>query len=209
MTKGTAMTPDRWQTLMLGLGWPQNEATFAALSDAYRQSHRHYHTQQHIADCLTRFDSLRHEAEQPHAIELALWFHDAVYDPYRSDNEQASADWAMRFLHENSAPVSLRDRVHGLIVATLHDAVATDHDTAIMIDIDLSILGATPDAYDAYRHAIRREYRWVPGLLFRRNRRAVLESFLRRKRIFQTDHFHSSLEDQARRNINAELEGLR
>jgi predicted metal-dependent HD superfamily phosphohydrolase len=202
------MTPDRWQTLMHGLGWPQNEATFAALSDAYRQSHRHYHTQQHIADSLTRFDALRHEAEQPHAIELALWFHDAVYDPYRSDNEQASADWAMRFLHENSAPVSLRDRVYGLILATLHDAVASDHDTAILIDIDLSILGATPDAYDAYRHAIRREYRWVPGPLFRRNRRAVLESFLRRERIFLTEALRASHEASARHNIATEIEGL-
>ena len=202
------MTPDRWQSLMHGVGWPANETTFAALSDAYRQGHRHYHTQQHIADCLARFDAVRHDAGEPHAIELALWFHDAVYDPYRSDNEQASADWAMRFLRENGAPTSLQDRVHGLILATLHDAIATDHDTAILIDIDLSILGAAPEAYDDYRRAIRREYRWVPGILFRRNRRAVMQSFLRRERIFLTDHFHSRMEDQARRNITAELNAL-
>ena len=202
------MTPDRWQTLMRRLGLAANEATFAALLAAYRQPHRHYHTPRHIADCLQQFDALRDDADQPNAIELAIWFHDAIYDPYRSDNEQASADWAMRFLRENGAPTSLQDRVQGLILATLHDAIATDHDTAILIDIDLSILGAAPEAYDDYRRAIRREYRWVPGILFRRNRRAVMQSFLRRERIFLTDHFHSRMEDQARRNITAELNAL-
>lgn len=202
------MTPDRWQALMARLGWPANEAAFAALSAAYRQPHRHYHTQAHIADCLAHFDALRAFAADPDAIELALWFHDAVYDPYRSDNEQASADWALRFLRENGAPASLQDRVQALILATRHDAVATDRDMAILIDIDLSILGSAPDAYDEYRRAVRREYRWVPGILFRRNRRAVLESFLRRERIFLTDRFHASHETRARENIEAELERL-
>lgn len=202
------MTPGRWQALMHGLGLPENETTLAGLSAAYRQPHRHYHTRQHIADCLAHFDALRHEAGQPHAVELAIWFHDAVYDPYRSDNEQASADWAERFLRGNGAPATLRDRVQALILATRHDAIATDHDMAILIDIDLSILGSAPDAYDEYRHAIRREYHWVPGILFRRNRRAVLGSFLRRERIYLTGHFHASHETRARRNIETELEML-
>lgn len=202
------MTPDRWQTLMHGLGLAANEATFAALLAAYRQPHRHYHTPRHIADCLQQLDTLRHDADQPHAIELAIWFHDAIYDPYRSDNEQASADWAMRFLRENDLPAALQGRVQALILATRHDAIATDHDMAILIDIDLSILGSPPDAYDTYRQAVRREYRWVPGPLFRRSRRAVLESFLQRERIFLTDQLHASHEARARGNINAELETL-
>jgi predicted metal-dependent HD superfamily phosphohydrolase len=202
------MTPARWQSLMHGLALAGNEATFAALLAAYRQPHRHYHTPRHIADCLDHFDKLRHHADQPHAIELAIWFHDAVYQPYRSDNEQASADWAMRFLRENDLPSPLPDRVQGLILATRHDAVATDNDMAILIDIDLSILGSAPDAYDSYRQAVRREYRWVPGPLFRRNRRAVLQSFLRRERIFLTDQFHASHEAMARDNIGNEIARL-
>lgn len=202
------MTPDRWRALMHAMGLAANDATFASLLAAYRQPHRHYHTPRHIADCLDQFDVLRDDAGHPHAIELAIWFHDAVYDPYRSDNEQASADWAMRFLRDNALPEPLLDRVQALILATRHDAVASDHDTAILIDIDLSILGATPDAYDAYRLAIRREYRWVPGPLFRRNRRAVLESFLRREWIFLTNALRASHEARARHNIAAEIEGL-
>lgn len=202
------MSPDRWRMLMDRLGWSWNETTFDALSTTYRQPHRHYHTPRHIADCLRHLDTLRDEAVQPHAIELALWFHDAVYNPYRADNEHASADWALRFLRENGACASLQERVQALILATRHDAVATDRDMAILIDIDLSILGTAPDAYEEYRRAVRSEYRWVPDILFRRNRRAVLESFLRRERIFLTDHFHDRREAIARENIEAELQRL-
>ena len=199
------MIPARWHGLMDALGWPGNDATYAALLAAYRQPHRHYHTPRHVADCLDMFDAFRDEAGDPPAIELALWFHDAVYNPYRRGNEQASADWADRFLCENGARAALRGRVRDLILATRHDAIATDRDAAILVDIDLSILGSAPDAYDAYRRAVRRESHRIPGVLFRRNRRAVLESFLRRERIFLTDHLHASLEAPARRNILAEL----
>ena len=200
--------PDRWQALMQGLGLPGNERTLAQLLAAYRQRHRHYHTARHIQACLEQFDAVRGDAADPHAIELALWFHDAVYNPYRADNEQASADWATRFLRDNGAPASLHGRVHALIMATRHEAVADGHDAAILIDIDLSILGAGAEAYEAYRRAVRREYRWVPGPLFRRSRRAVLASFLERERIFLTERFHASREAAARRNIAAELDRL-
>ena len=203
------MTRDRWQALMGRLAWPANDASFAALSNAYREPHRHYHTHAHIADCLAQLDAMRDTCAQPDAIELALWFHDAIYDPYRSDNEQASAGWAVRFLRDNGAIATLQQRVQALILATRHDAVASDPDMAILIDIDLSILGAAAETYERYRHAIRREYRWVPGPLFRRNRRAVLDSFRQRERIFLSDRLHASHEANARANIAAELEQLR
>lgn len=202
------MTRDAWKALMQRRGWGENEATFAALSAAYAQPHRHYHTARHIRDCLEKLDAIRAEAGEPDAIELALWFHDAVYDPYRSDNEQASADWAVRFLRENGAPASLQERMQAMILATRHEAAASDHDMAILIDIDLSILGSSADAYEDYRRAVRREYRWVPGPLYRRKRRAVLESFLDRERIFLTGHFQATHEACARRNIAAEIEAL-
>ena len=203
------MMHGRWQALMHSLGYAANEAAFEALSAAYAQSHRHYHTARHIQDCLEKFDTIRREAAEPDAIELALWFHDAVYNPYRSGNEQASADWALRFLRENNAPPSLRERVQALILATRHAAIASDRDMAILVDIDLSILGSTADAYEEYRRAVRREYRWVPGVLFRRKRRAMLESLRARERIYLTEYFHSRLEAGARGNIDAELAALR
>jgi len=202
------MNRARWTTLMNALGLPASDATFAALDAAYREPHRHYHTTRHIDDCLAQFDLLRAQADAPDAIELALWFHDAVYDPYRSGNEERSADWAVRFLDEAGATPVLARRVRELILATRHEAVASDADTAILIDVDLSILGADCARYDAFEKDVRAEYRWVPRPLFRRERRKILASFLQRERIFLTPEFHARYEAVARANLDRAIRAL-
>ena len=195
------MNFDRWTALMRAVDLPDSKATFEALDAAYREPHRHYHTTRHIADCLEKFDVLRGAAERPGAIELALWFHDAVYEPYRSGNEEKSAEWAAKFLRDAGACDALVARVRDLVLATRHDAIASDGDTAIMVDVDLSILGANRDRYDAFELKVRAEYRWVPRPLYRRERRKILESFLRRQRIFGTDEFFHRYESAARENL--------
>ena len=202
------MNLDRWQSLMRALALPDNGETWLALGKAYREPHRHYHTQAHIADCLEKFDGLRDQAGNPCAVELALWFHDAVYDPYRADNEQRSADWAVRFLRDSAASGELADRVSELILATRHAVVPADIDTAILIDVDLSILGADTARYDEFEAQVRREYRWVPMLLYRRKRTAILQSFLQRPRIFTSDLFFASYESTARRNLTVAIDHL-
>lgn len=202
------MNPDRWTALMRSLGLPASEATFAALDAAYREPHRRYHTTRHIDDCLAQFDLLRGQAEAPDAIELALWFHDAIYDPYRSGSEERSADWAARFLDEAGAAPVLAQRVRELILATRHEAAASDADTAILIDVDLSILGADRARYDAFEKDVRAEYRWVPRPLFRRERRKILASFLQRERIFLTPAFHARYEMAARDNLARAIHAL-
>jgi predicted metal-dependent HD superfamily phosphohydrolase len=202
------MTPDRWHALMLALDLPGNEATYFALCKAYQEPHRHYHTQAHIQDCLQQFDLLRAQAVDPSSIELAIWFHDAIYDPYHSDNEQKSAEWATRFLHEAGAASDCAERVSGLIMATRHAIVPSDHDTALLIDVDLSILGAGTVRYAEFEAEVRREYRWVPLFLYRRKRANILDSFRRRTRIFAGDLFHERYESQARLNLNWAIAGL-
>ena len=202
------MSPELWQTLMHSLGLPESSETFLALSKAYQEPHRHYHTQAHIRDCLEKFDLLRDQAQHPEAIEMALWFHDAVYDPYRSDNEQKSADWATRFLRDAKAPGDFVEQVSNLILATRHAIVPTDSNTAILIDVDLSILGADTARYDEFEAEIRREYRWVPLFLYRKKRAAILQSFLQRPRIFASDLFHARYESLARRNLRAAIDRL-
>ena len=203
------MKIERWNGLMQSLGLPASEATFHALDAAYRESHRHYHTTQHIDDCLAQFDLLRSQADHPDSIELALWFHDAIYLPYKGGNEEKSAEWAARFLEEAGADEGTIARVRDLILATRHEVVATDGDTAILIDIDLSILGADRSRYDAFEKDVRAEYRWVPRLLYRRERRKILESFLQRERIFMTDDFHHRYESTARENIGGAIRALK
>lgn len=202
------MTPARWQRLMDALGFASNRITFDALCAAYGERHRHYHTGEHIHDCLEKLATSRHLAPNPDTIELAIWFHDAVYSPYRADNEAKSADWAVRFLNGNAANTVLIENTRRLILATCHDAPASDSDAALLIDIDLSILGADEERFITFEHTIRREYRWVPGPLYRRRRGDVLRSFLHRERIFHTDGFHQRHEVQARVNLTRALENL-
>ena len=196
------MNIDRWTALMTSLGLPASPATYTQLVEAYREPHRHYHTTRHIEDCFTKLDQLRALAVRPEEIELALWFHDGVYLPYKSGNEEKSAEWAASFLGEAGASGKLIARIRELILATRHDAIANDHDTAILIDVDLSILGADRERYDAFEKDVRKEYRWVPRSLYRRERRRILASFLGRERIFMTDGFFERYEAQARGNLD-------
>ena len=196
------MNIDRWTALMRALGLPDSASTYNQLAEAYREPQRHYHTTRHIEDCLAKLDLLRAQANRPDEIELALWFHDAVYLPYKSGNEEKSAEWAERFLGEAEATENLRVRTRELILATRHDAVATDRDTAILIDVDLSILGADRERYDAFEKDVRKEYRWVPRPLYRRERRKILASFLARERIFRTNEFFERYEARAGANLD-------
>ncbi len=187
-----------WRGLRLrGSGEPVRNALLAA----YQEPHRKYHTLQHLDECLSQFDAVRHLGEYPSEVELGLWFHDAIYDVARSDNEQRSADWAGAALVEAGAPASVVERVELLILATRHTGAPTAPDEQLLVDIDLAILGADADRFAEYERQIRDEYGFVPRPQFESRRRAILQSFLARDRIYNTPHFHSELEARARANL--------
>jgi predicted metal-dependent HD superfamily phosphohydrolase len=167
----------------------------------YAEPHRKYHTTQHLAECLTAFESVKHLPPHPAEVELALWFHDAIYDVKRPDNEARSAEWAKAALLEGGAAAEVAERVHILIMATRHDAAPATADEQVLIDIDLSILGAGEARFAEYERQIREEYRFVPDLLFKAKRREILLSFLERPAIFSTRHFHDCFETAARTNL--------
>lgn len=190
-----------WLRLMDDLGISSNLSTFEDLTRAYGESHRYYHTARHIEACLVHFEQHRHFAENPAEVECAIWFHDAIYNPLSKNNELKSATWAERFLRDNLCSEKLQETVRNLILATVHDANATDLDTQLLVDIDLTILGTDEETYDLFERNVRREYRWVPGPLYRRERRKILESFLARKTIYFTSSFRERFETQARSNL--------
>lgn len=196
------MSPERWQKLMDAWTWEPNQATFEALRRAHAEAHRHYHTAAHIQATLRHLDGIIVQANRPHEIELALWFHDAIYRPFSASNEADSALWAVRFMNQNQASEAAKLRVHDLIMATCHQAPTQTNDQAIMVDVDLSILGAPHDLFAQYEQWIRQEYRWVPQFLYRRKRKALLNGFLQQPSIYQTRHFQQLLETQARQNLN-------
>lgn len=185
----------------LGLGSPS--ALFDQLLGAYSEPQRHYHSKQHLAECLGLFSQVQHLAAHPGEVAVALWFHDAIYDVRGKSNEQQSADWALRVLRGVNADTDTTQRVERLIMATRHDATPTDGDQQLLVDIDLSILGANPARFAEYDRQVRAEYSWVPGFLYNMKRKRVLNAFLARPNIYNTSYFRERYEQQARINLAA------
>jgi predicted metal-dependent HD superfamily phosphohydrolase len=170
--------------------------------------HRRYHTVQHLDECFAWLPKTRPLAQYPYEIELGLWFHDAIYDVKRQDNERKSAEWAKAAGLRCGLPAPTAERVYDLVMVTRHRAQPEDIDAKILVDIDLSIMGAPSERFDEYERQVREEYAWVPGLFFHGKRRQILEEFIARPRIFNTDCFVESHEAQARSNLQRSLEKL-
>jgi predicted metal-dependent HD superfamily phosphohydrolase len=191
-----------WQRAWAGIGArTDGQGVHAQLLARYSEPHRHYHTLQHLGECLAMFESVDRLAERPAEVELALWFHDAIYDTQRSDNEACSAEWARAALNEAGVARDSADRVQALIMATRHTASPTLPDEQLLVDIDLSILAAEQPRFGEYEAQIRKEYAFVPRWLFRRKRKAILQGFLDRPAIYSTPHFRQMLEQRARENL--------
>jgi predicted metal-dependent HD superfamily phosphohydrolase len=182
---------------------------FNQLVAAYSEPQRHYHTLQHLRECLAHFEAAASLAKRPAEVELALWFHDAVYDAQRQDNEERSAEWARRSILAAGCGEDVALRVQALVLATAsHEAVADDPDLQLLLDIDLAILGAAPARFAEYERQIRAEYAHVPEPLFRAGRARVLAGFLARPRVYATAAFHDALEQRARANIVTALSAV-
>lgn len=175
------------------------------LHEAYTTSGLAYHNLNHIEDCLQKFTARKDEATDPLAVELAIWFHDAIYDPRASDNEEQSADLAAKFLSGTKFHQSVPD----LIIATKHTGEPATTDEKLLCDIDLSILASPPETYRQYSTAIRDEYSWVPGSDYRSGRTKILQHFLARPSIYFLESSRKAHESAARRNLQSEIEALR
>lgn len=174
---------------------------YEALVQLYSGPGRRYHNLQHIGDCLQEFDSAAHLAVKPLALEMAIWFHDAIYDSHAHDNEVRSADLAREWLAKAQCPEPTILDVVALILTTQHTAIPFDPDSILMVDIDLSILGRTEAVFRRYEEQIRQEYSWVPDQLFANKRAQILSGFLSRDRIFGSQLFYQKYETAARANL--------
>ncbi len=197
----------RWCELWRALGARRlPERVFDELVEAYEQPHRAYHCLDHVIDCLQVIDTARSEADHPCEVEAAIWFHDAIYDPARGDNELRSADWASRVLRDAGIDAATSERIQRLITSTSHDEPADSRDARLLVDVDLSILGRDPSSFLAYEDQIKREYAWVPDHVFHTRRADLLEGFLARKPLYLTPALRQRLESQARTNLAEAIE---
>jgi predicted metal-dependent HD superfamily phosphohydrolase len=180
---------------------------FDRLMTAYGQVGRAYHNARHLNECLAGLDAARHLVKDAPAVEFALWFHDAVYDSRATDNEERSADLALECLREAGSRDDTRGaKIHDLVMLTKTHQAEPDTDGAVMVDVDLVILGQLWPRFEEYDRAIRREYDWVPAGLYAQKRSDVLRKFLQRNFIYRTRLFREKYEAQARSNLVRKLE---
>lgn len=189
-------------------GHSRFESIWRELLAAWSEPHRAYHNLDHLLSCLAEWRHGREGGEADAQVQLALLFHDAIYDPQSSDNEERSADWAERAGLELGLRADSRAVIGRMILATKAHGHAADEATRRLLDIDLSVLGADPARFAAYDAGIRQEYRHVPDEAYRQGRARVLQSFLDREPIYLTASFRERYEAVARRNLAQAIQRL-
>jgi predicted metal-dependent HD superfamily phosphohydrolase len=210
-----------WASAWSSLGRPAPAGLQAELMTAWSEPHRHYHDQRHLRECLALWARWRGHSPLPGEVVLALWFHDAVYDPRaprQGSNELNSAAWAARSLVRAGADSDTAQRVHDLVMSTKQAtqqeapaapaALTSSLDAQLLGDIDLSILGSPAERFERYDQDVRKEYAWVPGFRYQEARAQVLQNFLDRPRLYLGEHAVALLEAQARINLAAALSRL-
>ena len=202
----------RWRDMCATLGVAADiDRPLRELRAAYSEEHRSYHTLEHLGECLQLLEEYRPFMEPGDCplLELALWFHDGVYDTMSSRNEEKSADWALHWMSRWGRPGQERTRVRGLILATRHRAAPANSAESWMVDIDLGILGAESSRFQNYERQVREEYHSVPWVLYRTKRAEILQGFLDRAFIYNTPQLREHLETRARENLAWSLAQLK
>lgn len=201
----------RWLDLCQRLGASGDvDGIYADLARRHGEPHRAYHNLTHLEQCFAELDRERRRFVEPAPVELAVFFHDAIYSVYFGNNEKRSAALAVESMQRMGLGQALQERVSALILATRTHAGLDDADLdgLMFLDIDMSILGQERHAFEIYEAAIRREFAWVPEWFFNRKRRRFLAALLARPRIFLSEPFHDRYEARARENIERSLQAL-
>lgn len=190
-------------------GPQQQQTLFSELVKRYSSGQRVYHNTAHLFEIFTLLDEFEPLITQPDAVGWAVFYHDAIYNPLRKDNEVRSAKLARRIMNSLHLPAPDTDFTVQLILATQnHLATLPDINMHLFLDADLAILGAEPEKYARYAQAIRTEYRLVPDILYRPGRKRVLQHLLAKPALYYTLQMQARFEQQARINMQHELETL-
>jgi predicted metal-dependent HD superfamily phosphohydrolase len=205
---GPAGLLERWGRLA-GTG-PDSMRAGRALLARWDEPHRAYHTVVHLGAVLAHLDLLAADGVAVGvAVELAAWWHDAVYDVRRQDNEPRSAELATMTLVSIGLAANTVAEVARLVLLTDgHRVEPEDEAGAALCDADLGVLGSPPPAYSAYAAAVRREYGHLDDDAFCRGRRAVVADLLGRPALYATGGGRRRWEGAARANLSAELASL-
>ena len=171
----------------------------------YSKSNRHYHTLGHLENLWSELNGVRDRIKDWNTILFTLFYHDVIYNPLKSNNEEKSAGLAEKRLKSLSVPTETIHHCRNQILATKQHLPDPDHDTNYFTDADLSILGQSWDVYEKYAANVRKEYSIYPDLIYNPGRKKVLRHFLEMDRIFKTEYFFNKYETAAKHNLQEEI----
>ncbi|MFW1837090.1 metal-dependent hydrolase [Acinetobacter gyllenbergii] len=189
-----------WFELQQHYHFSEPQKVFNKLIAAYSEKQRAYHALQHLYECLALFDTIRADLNDGHAVALALWFHDAVYDPQAKDNELKSAELFEQYLAQD-LPNDIVQKIKRWIVATQKHASTDELDLQFLLDIDLAILAASLERFTEYEQQIQQEYAWVDPDVYLIKRKEVLAHFYQTEPLYQTEYFQQNFEQRAKGNL--------
>ena len=201
----------RWEKLLdhFSVPAPMARSAYGKIAQQYETGTRVYHTLGHVRDVLDSVEALASHARHLHTVQLAGWFHDAVYDSRREDNEARSAALTAQHLAAiGMAEATIGETQRLILLTKTHETAADDADGHVLLDADLAILGAPPAVYEQYARAIRREYGWLGDDAYRHGRSAVLHHFLQRNHLYYTAPMRDRREARARANLRREIQAL-
>jgi predicted metal-dependent HD superfamily phosphohydrolase len=197
----------RWRTAWGELHAAAPAGLFEELVQRHAESRRAYHTMTHLTECFAQMTALRDACERPAEVEIALWFHDAIYDTQRYDSEERSAQWAEHAVRAVST-TAVAARIRDLVLATKNESIPSTTDAKVILDVDLWVLGAPVERFDQFEAQVRREYGWLPEDGYREARGKVLGELLARPSIYSTPRFRAQHEAAARANLARSLARL-
>ncbi|MBN6538242.1 HD domain-containing protein [Acinetobacter pittii] len=194
-----------WFELHQHYHFSEPQKIYDELIAAYSEKQRAYHTVQHLYECLSLYELIRSELNDPYSVALALWFHDAVYDPEAKDNELKSVELFEQAMAQDLSSDTL-EKIKRWILATQKHTSTDETDLQFLLDIDLAILAATPERFIQYEQQIQQEYSWVDPEVYAIKRKEVLMHFHQSEPLYQTVYFQKNFELNAKDNLRQILE---
>ena len=177
-----------------------------SIETKYTEKHRTYHNLKHLEELFSYFDDYKTHLEQPDLVAFSIFYHDIIYNIWKKDNEEKSADFALEVLNTLLPELSLEIIKEQIVATKTHES---EHlDTQYLIDFDLAVLGQSSEVYQQYSKLIRTEYKLVPSLLYKQGRKKVLQHFIDKPFIYKTNSFIEKFEEQAKTNLQNELNNI-
>ena len=189
-----------WFELHQHYHFSEPQKVFNKLIAAYSEKQRAYHTLQHLYECLVFLDLIRADLNDAYAVALALWFHDALYDPQAKDNELKSAELFEQYLSQDLS-IDIVQKIKRWILATQMHKATDELDLQFLLDIDLAILAASPERFAEYEQQIQQEYAWIDPDIYLIKRKQVLAHFYQTEPLYQTEYFQQNFEQKAKENL--------